>query len=659
MVLTIVVVAATGSVLASLLGVRAPAEFMLAAYVLAFAEVVALALLLSVFDALSRGALVTGAGLVLVGSVGAALLRGTSVRLRLPTQASLHAVGRGPVLALAFVAGIAFAYVVALIAGTPPNGWDPLNYHLARAGLWLEQGHIGYIDYAYDERMNFNPPNAEIAVASLIGIARREEAAAFVQLTAGLATAAGVFALARRTGMGARSALFGALLFLVMPIVLLQSATAKNDVVVASFLAAAAVFVLGSSWRELALAGLATALAVGVKFTAVYGIVLLVLMALASEPRAARWKRVCAIGAGGLVGAYWYAVNAAESGELLGDQANVPGLTAVLSGAENLVTALGLLVDLVDLSGAVGADLYLFVLVALVLVVGVRLTRSGWRSSLIAGGVVLMALPLYVLTTEVGRPALVRLYEALGSPQAYLAEGDEVASSPTTASDTASWFGPAGLLLVVGIAVAALVLVRRRQLPFLGAVTGLAPAIWFVLLAATLTYHPWQGRFFVFPVALSASLWGLTLRIPAVAWGLTALAGTTAVLSLVHFAEKPSGVRLLEREPVTSVWDMRRSEVQSLHDPALQPLLGHVEDTIRADATVALALGANEFGYPFFDRDLERRVVLVPWGSTASEVQTEWLVANPERALSVDRACWSERFASERGTVFAHVVEGC
>jgi hypothetical protein len=659
------VVGGTGVVLGGLFGIRSPAELALAAYLLSFAELVALALLLSVFDAMTRAGLVTGAVLILFGAVGAALLVGTSGPSTLPRLRTLRAELRaGPVLAVAIIVGLAFAYVLALIIGTSPNGWDPLNYHLARAALWLEADHVGYIGSAYDERLNFNPPNAEIAVASLLGISRHEELAPVVQLASALACAVGVFCLGRRNGLRPQASLFGALLLLAMPIVLLQSSTAKNDLVVASFLVGAAVFVVGRSVRELTLAGVATALAVGVKFTAAYGVVLLLLMAVTAEPRTAWWKRLCAIGAGAGVGSYWYAVNAVESGQALGDQSNVPGLTAVFSPPEHVITAFGLMVDSLDLSGAVGADLFVFVVVAAALTSGLLLAaRRGHdispRGALLAGALVVVVLPIYALTTHAGRPALVWLYGALGSPHAYLAEGDDVATSATTASDTASWFGPAGLLLVVGIAVAAVVLVRRRALPLLAVITAGAPAAWLVLLALTLTYHPWQGRFFVFPVALSASLWGLTLRVPAIAWAMTALAGTTAALSLVHFVEKPSGVRLLEQAPASSVWSMTRAEVQSLHDRPLEPLLEYIERAVPADASIGLAFGANEFGYPVFDARLERQVLLVPWGSSAADLKTAWLVANPERAPEIDRTCWDERLVTDRGSVFARVPGGC
>ena len=81
------------------------------------------------------------------------------------------------VLALTFVAGVALAYALALVLGTPPNGWDQLNYHLARAAFWLEYG-VGYIGSAYDERLNIYPPNGEIPFSFVMGVVGHENAAA-------------------------------------------------------------------------------------------------------------------------------------------------------------------------------------------------------------------------------------------------------------------------------------------------------------------------------------------------------------------------------------------------------------------------------------------------------------------------------------------------
>ena len=206
----------------------------------------------------------------------------------------------------------------------------------------------------------------------------------------------------------------------------------------------------------------------------------------------------------------------------------------------------------------------------------------------------------------------------------------------------------------MGVGVVALVLVRRGALPRLAELFAVAPLIWLVLVGLSLTYLPWHGRFFLFPVALSASLWGLVLRVPQLAWGATTLAAITASLSLVHYAEKPSGLRLLDRASVPSVWHMPRWQVQSLetHPPPIGPELLFIDEHIPSHDSIALALGDNNYGYPVFDPHLERRVELVPFGSSAAETQARWLLANSERAGEIDRTCWHAVFRSQAGTVF-------
>jgi hypothetical protein len=647
----VVLVGTTGLIVARTLRVRGASCVILAAYVLAFAEVVGLSLLLSMFDALTRTGLITGCIIGLVGALAAWLVAG---RPELVTggRVSLGFAGNPQAhVVLATVVALALAYVVALIIGTPPNGWDRLNYHLTRAALWLQAGHVGYIDHAYDQRLNFNPPNGEIGFTFVLALTRDENFAGFVQFAAALACSAGVFAFSRRIGLTREQAAFGALLFLTLPIVLLQSPGVKNDVIVASFLVAAAVFLVGRTRGDMAIAAIATALAVGTKFIAVQGLVLLLAIAIFAGTTC-RARRVLSVAIGASVGAYWYFVNAVETHSLLGDQSNTPGLTALLHPRENLLNAYGLAVDLLDVSGARGRDILLY-LVAAVLITLVVVWSGATRRSAAAAGL-LMASPLAILVIAefLGDRGLRSVYDWLGEPQAYIAAGDAVASSPTTASDTGSWFGPAGFWLVAGLAVVGVVAARRARLSRIGQIAALAPALWFVLLALTLTYNPWEGRFFIFPVALSASLWGLVLRSPPLAWSVVGLASITAGLSLVHYAEKPSGLRLLDRTESGSVWKMDRSEIQSLHSPPVGPLFRFLDESIPRGSGIGLALGANEFGYPTFGPQLRRRVILVPTGSNGRDVDANWLETDRSRATEIDRTCWSEVFQSETGSVF-------
>ena len=653
--LVVLLVGVASVTLASMLGLRSWTEIAVATYVIGFGEVVGLVLLLSVFGEFTRAALVVGSIAVLASAAGISLLSdaGSFPEMRRGRLEVLST--SGPLLVLGTTVVLVLSYALALTLSTPPNGWDQLNYHLARAAFWLQSG-VGYIDSAYDERLNIYPPNGEIPFSFVLALTRNENQAALAQFVAALTCAVGVVALARRFRLSAAEAYFGALLFLVLPIVLLQSTTTKNDLLVASLLVSASVLVLCDSRRAIGVSGLATALAMGAKFTAGYGVVVLLCFAFAARPNALRGWRIGALACGTLLGSYWYAVNAFEGGGLLGERPSIPGLTAFLEPPENIVSLAGLALDWLDLSGAEGRDLLVYLVAAVVVAAGLvvagrRSTESDWRTASVAAAITALPLLMWVLATRIGRPALVSLYDSLGSPQAYLAEG-ATASSPTTSSDTGSWFGPVGLLLVSGTGISAFVLARRRVLERTALVAATAPLLWLLLVASSLTYHPWQGRFFIYPVALSASLWGLVLRRTGLAWGAVALTATTALLTVVHYEEKPSGVRLLDRSPVTSVWSMERWQVQSLHDPALAPVFRFLDEEVSPSDSIALALGANDFGYPAFGPHLDRAVHLVPFGSSGQDVATAWLLANPERASEIDSTCWAVAFESESGTVF-------
>jgi hypothetical protein len=657
--LALALLAATGLSIAAALPIRRPVELVLSVYVIAWVELIGLFLSLSAFDAVTRTGLLAGLVLVFVAALATVFIRGGTKRPpSLPRRAFGDTNERLPLVLLTVVVSVGLAYIIALIVGTPPNGWDPMNYHLARAAFWLQSGGIGYIKDAYDQRLNFNPPNGEIGFAFVLGVTREENLVGFVQFFAALACATGVFAVARGLGLGRGEAAFGGLVFLSLPLVALQSSGAKNDLIVASFLVAAVPFLLGDSRREIALGSITVALAVGTKFTAAYGLaILLAIVLVASRRTRLRLPlRIAGLLAGGTAGSYWYFVNAHETGHFLGDQSNVPGLTAPLHPPENLLSAFGTLVDWLDLSGARGADVLIYPLAGIVVAIALRAVYGeiGKKSGLVVAVVVgVLPLLLLLVSKQLGRPALIRLDDALGHPKGFLATGDSTTSSPTTASDTASWYGPAGLLLVTTTGIAALSFARRKSLAAPNLVCALAPLGMFTLVALTLTYNPWLGRFFIFPVTLSAALWGLALRSKGTAWATAALAGVTLVLSLVHYAEKPSGLRLLDRTaPSTSVWTMKRWQVQSQHDPAIGPVFRFLDQDVPRRASIGLALGANDFGYPAFGPHLDRRVELVPFGSSARELDVGWLLATQERTAEIDHSCWRESFRSDEATVF-------
>lgn len=656
-------VAATGLAAAALIRLRSLPELVLATYVVGFAEIVGLTLVLSTLGAMSRTGFVVGIAGLFLASVAGWLLahRPPVVRLRLGDVRDL--IGVPPLLVLASTVGLALAYVVALIVATPPNSWDSLAYHLPRAAFWSQAGHVGYIPDSYDARLDGNPPNAEIALAFVFDLTRNERFAGFVEFVAALACSVGVFALARRLRFPAREAAFGALVFLTLPVVLLQAPTTQNDLVAASMLTAGAVFVTGTSAGAMGLAALATALAVGTKVPAAFGLPLLLALALTAPEAGRRFARLLALAAGSAVGAYWYVVNLQSADQVFGPSSGTGegvGGGFIRPPKEAVLTAFGLVVDSFDLSGSRGADIFVYVVAAVLVVAAMAaFTRRGSvhrvRNALLAGALALVPLALYPGSYAAWR-TFAKMHQALSGTTWFSVR----AWDPTRSGENYSWFGPVGFFLVLGVGVTALVLVRRRQLPARAVLYAAAPIVWLVLLAVTLAYNPWHGRLFIFPVAMSAALWGLCVRTRPVAWAVVTVATATTVLSLLNNESKPSGLRLIEPDPPASVWTMDRWEAQSIQRPSARQMLRFVEERIPRSSSVALALGHGDFGYPPFGPTLARRIELAAQGSDGRDVlDAGWIVASSAGRSRIDRACWRPVFDDGERAVFRRRPGSC
>jgi hypothetical protein len=625
-----ILVFVTAYCLAAMLRLRSVVGFLLAMYLLGFGEIVVVSLALSPGHWLSQRNL----WWTLLGVAAAASLvwrangRPQPPSFR-PTVAAVREALRDPLVAVLLVAVLgAFGYVAALIVGTAPNDYDALWYHLARAAFWKQQHAIAYIPGANDARLNGFPPNAEIADSFTMILGRTERFVGFVQLSALVATIVAVAGIARRIGLSVRQALFGALLLATLPVVVLQSATALNDLVFSSFLACCAYFLFSWTRVPLALAALALGLAIGTKITALLALPVLALVGAFLYPRR-RWPGLVLVGLAGLVlGSYWYLLNVAKTGHIDGKLAQAHA-AAVQRGNTYSVAGivahfLRLVIDGVDPSGSVGRDRLLYLVAAgVILVVGLRARRrAGAAGTALAAG--LAAVPLAFHPVQHGLlHAYQKLWVSLSRHNLAFLGFDK---HPTRASPFQSWYGPLGLMLV--LAGFGLVWVGRRRgtLPRVAWVLALAPVVWLALQAVTTFYSLWDGRYVIFAVALAAVLWGLVLPIRPLAWAATGIAVTALALALVHYDEKPSGVSVLGGAAPTSVWDMSRAQVLArwLH-PGETEVVATLEREAREGDTIALEIRREDVSYPYFGSRLDRRVEF----ATPTQPTANWLVIAP------------------------------
>ncbi len=610
-------VAVAAAVPASIVARESVVAFLLALWVFGFALVVGVSLLLSLAHWLTRVGLLAAFTAVCLASLAHAAVHGVrpppfSFALR-SAQETL----RDPVLAILAATGLAaYAYATLLAVLTAPNEDDAVAYHLLRAAFWKQDHAIGWIAGPVDARANVSPPVAEIGVAVSMVLNQGERFVALAQLLAVPACALAAYGLARRIGLDRRAAAFGGLCVPLLPLVLLQSSTAMNDLVPAAFAGAAAYFALRDRAADILVAGLAVALMLGTKTAGLLLLPALALVVTLGQP-VRRWALCAGVGlAGILAGSAWYLVDQHETGSLTGGLADAQGASDGLDLVAPAARFVRYLTTAVEVSGAVGADRLLYVLVGGVLVVA---GLAAHRRSLGVAGLLVGAVPLLLPVRRMLDEGYRRFFWKIGRHDLFgLDNGD---NRDTIASTAYTWYGPVGLLLSAAALALVIREVRRRSLPPVAVAIALAPLVSLATMALVLAWNGVYGRLIMGAIVIGAAAWGVLYRFRAVSIAVAAVSAVLALTSLVWSNQKPLGVRLLEPARAESAWTAKRWELQEFVD-GTAPFLGLVETTVPADARIAVATGLPP--YTFFGSHLTREVHLVEPGTT--NVPGDWLV---------------------------------
>jgi hypothetical protein len=636
----------TGALLfASLLRLEGAVSFLLAAYLLAWCEVVAVVFSLSAGRWVERWTLL--GGLAVVAGVAASLW----VILGRPRPPPFAPAARNgwraaadPVVAIPLlVSATALVYTLVVSVTTAPNDGDPLAYELTRAAFWRQEHGIVSLRTAYVP-LDFWPPVAETGNLAVMTLSGADRFTGLIQWLAVPALALATYGVGRRVGLGRRAALWGAALVPTFPVVVAQSWSAFTDLVFASFAVASVYFGIGALGIELVPMALAVGLAVGTKFLGPIFAPLFALIVGLAQP-ARRWPYAAAAAlSGAAVASLWYLRTQLETGHPVGNGgAGVQSheLAPVVTTFE-LLTA-----EVFDLSGVVGRDEWLFG-VAAVTVAASALVARRWhriRWSQLLAFVLLVALTPYVVSA-VGR-AYARGGLSLGRALGRRDLVDQLRDwRPSDVSDGAySWFGPIGAVLAFGAIVMVVVEVRKRRLSRAAIALAAAPLLAISLVSLTVAYQNHQGRYFIAAFALClATCGGFALRQRWLGLTVDCVAAVTVLLVLVNSLGKPSGIGLLRGGPGRSVWSMPRWEQQGIlrsTPPERDEVMTFrfAEEHVPPRASLGVALAYNSFVFPYFGPRLERTLTIVDEGDVLP-ADVDWLVASPDRPLRGCRAAW-------------------
>ncbi len=472
-----------------------------------------------------------------------------------------------------------YAVGIFIILYVPPNEWDTITYRLTRAAYWLQHGSLMPWD-TQDYRQVIFPFNAELLWAwTMLGWGT-DALVGFTSWVVTLSGAVGVIALARLFKLSRAQSLFAALLWLLLPLTVMQSYSTQNDVLT-GFCALCALLFFYIGLRQgqtapLLLSGVAVGLAIGTKSTALFflpGLALVALFLWLQAPKARfrlmlTWA-LASIAGFMLFGMYVYAMNYAHTGN--------PFITSHLF-------------NIAEIQATSPLDR-----------VGVNTVRY-----IIQFGDV-DVLPMFISTP------LIR--ERADWLNHYL--GDWLIS-PNFASwlygripplETTMWFGPLiPLLMLPGLLYALYRGVRERDLYLLGLV--IIPVVFVVVHSAALNWTPYRGRYHVPIIMIAAPLlaWPyFSAKLRPVRWGAVAVA-----VFIAAYVTNFNMLRGFHGE--VAVWnhDEIGRSLLARQDFTLPYLL---EEHVPAGAVLTVTLSPVEYQYNleylFFGRDLQYRLIPV------------------------------------------------
>jgi 4-amino-4-deoxy-L-arabinose transferase-like glycosyltransferase len=610
--LALVGLVAIGAGAAAALRLTSFVSFALATYLVCCGTVVALAEALSTLDWIGKRGYALGE-LLLLAAVGAAWHVRGRPRPPLPAVALGRAARSHPLLCvLAAVVGVAGVYAAFIGIATPPNNGDSLGYHLTSAAAWLQHGGIHELPGSGKARENEFPPNAELEILYTFVFLGRDSAAALTQLVAEAAIALAIYGAARRLRFDAPAALFAALLFPTLSVVALESVTTQNDLVVASFVAAAAYFVHARDRADPWLGGLAVGLALGTKLSAIFALPVLLLFALTSLRGRALATAVAAATVAFLAfGSFVYARNLFESGGPVGTFSDPKQWRAVITARGTVSTMARYSYGFLDLPG------YPF----------------DYRD---------LRLP-----TAVARNA----FEALHIPP----NPPESTAYPfgfainVRANEDLAYFGPLGVLLVLPLSVAFTIAWISRSTTAERGMHAVALPLYLLTLALAFRYSG-QGRYLITPVALTLPLAATIYRWRWITAAVTAVAAVTVFFAYAHDETKPTGLR-----GTTPVWRLSRAQAQGLQAAAaVSYMIERLEAEVPEDALIGTVVGESDADYVLYGPALRRRPVALPRRdplAAAERLGLRWVYLGRFVPVPGARAGWTTLRLSDSGTL--------
>lgn len=534
-----------------------------------------------------------------------------------------------------FLLGISAIYLFgfAQVLFIPQNSMDGLSTYLSRVGFWLQNGSffpwetnaIGQIVY---------PVNAQLPIFWTALFTGSDQLAGMIQWVAVLVSGLSVFGLSRVMGYTRQQAAFAALVYLSLPIVVLQSTTVQTDMLTAAYFSMAMYFLAiglkDNQHSYLILFSISSGLGVGTKKSF---FILLPVLALSAILLVIAYKRslykklsfllmISLIGIA-VFGAYLYLLNWHFYGSPFGrgyvDQVlqRAPSKIQAIRARSSAV-AHPLVTGNADDSAHPNE---------LIEELEYNIPRILYQFFDVSG----LPRPLSGYAHKAKAAVASAFFSAVGFEEI---EGDTQTaaghifdfSDKNDATENAAWYGPLGFLLILPAMLIGFGKGMREKnalklLPLLGFLIFLPLEV--ILRPG---WDPYQGRYFAPIIALSVPLLGEIIKPKKglfLKWSIVVSALFFAGVSILYNPAKPTLGKFADE---FHIWSNDRVFVQTIQRRKERELYIMVEKFVEPDAVLAYQINNYLLTYPLFGEDFSR--TLLPIRHTEQLQDIQWAKEN-------------------------------
>ena len=142
-----------------------------------------------------------------------------------------------------FITSLILLVTLVIALKAPPNNFDSMTYHMARVSNWIQNQNIRYYPTAIP-RQNYSMPLAEFGILHLQILSRGDHLANLVQWFCFLISIVLVSMISRELNISKKGQWVSALVAATLPMVILQSTSTQNDLVVSAFCLSFAYFLI-------------------------------------------------------------------------------------------------------------------------------------------------------------------------------------------------------------------------------------------------------------------------------------------------------------------------------------------------------------------------------------------------------------------------------